>query len=126
MLVDELLRRFEEDTRWLEAHYEELRSKFKEEWIAIYGKEIIDHDKDLESLVERLKAKYPEDFRNFVIEFLTEESGANPVIRGFFEGGTPFVLAFLRYEKFGIFAPLKLLIDTGASRTVIMDKDVMR
>lgn len=72
-LTVELLRRFEEDTRWLEAHYEELRSGFKEEWIAIYGKKILDHDKNLERLVERLKAKYPEDFRNFVIEFLTEE-----------------------------------------------------
>lgn len=48
------------------------------------------------------------------------------MIRGFFEGGAPFVLAFLRCEKFGIFAPLKLLIDTGASRTVIMDRDVIR
>lgn len=48
------------------------------------------------------------------------------MIRGFFEGGVPFVLAFLRCEELGIFAPLKLLIDTGASRTVIMDRDVIR
>ena len=47
------------------------------------------------------------------------------MIKGFFEGGVPFVLAFLRCEELGIFAPLKLLIDTGASRTVIMDRDVI-
>ena len=41
--------------------------------MAIYKKRVMDHDRNLESLVERLKAKYPEDFRNFAIEFLTGE-----------------------------------------------------
>ena len=72
-LKTDLLRKFEEDMRWLETHYEELKGEFEEEWVAIYKKRVMDHDRNLESLVERLKAKYPEDFRNFVIEFLTGE-----------------------------------------------------
>ena len=72
-LKTDLLRKFEEDMRWLETHYEGLKGEFKEEWVAIYKKRVMDHDRNLESLVERLKAKYPEDFRNFVIEFLTGE-----------------------------------------------------
>ena len=50
-------------------------------------------------------------------------------IVGFFKGdelGAPFLVATMVMEDLGIKSPLEFLIDTGASRTTISDKDAIR
>jgi hypothetical protein len=53
----ELLTRFEKDSEWLFAKLEELREKFKNEFVAVENQEIIAHDKNLEKVIESLKNK---------------------------------------------------------------------
>ena len=47
-------------------------------------------------------------------------------INGFFELGTPYIAALIKCPDLDLAAPLRFLIDTGASRTVISDKDAVK
>lgn len=47
-------------------------------------------------------------------------------IRGFFELGAPYIAGLIKCPDLDLAVPLRLLIDTGASRTVISDKDAVK
>jgi len=50
-------------------------------------------------------------------------------IAGFFRGGylaAAYVIAVFKADKLGIQAPIELLIDTGAARTTVLDRDAIR
>jgi len=64
---------FEEDVQWLDMSYEQLKEQFNEEWIAVFDRQVVDHDMILERLIGRLKIKFPRDFRNMVLEFITKK-----------------------------------------------------
>lgn len=66
------LQEFNEDIGWLLKYRKELVAKHEDEWVAVLKATIIDHDKSLEALVNRLKTKgyKPE---NMLIEFLSRE-----------------------------------------------------
>ena len=44
---------------------------FNGEFVAIYKQSVIDHDKDLSALMERIKVKYPVEY--VYIDFVTSE-----------------------------------------------------
>jgi len=44
---------------------------FDGEFVAIYKQSVIDHDKDLSALMERIKVKYPAEY--VYIDFVTSE-----------------------------------------------------
>lgn len=56
---------------WFREHYEELVKKFDGEFVAIYEQKIIDHDKELSILMERIKAKHPEE--QIFVDFVSSE-----------------------------------------------------
>jgi len=56
---------------WFRRHYQELVKKFDGEFVAVYGQEVIDHDKELRVLMERIKAKYPEE--HAFVDFVSSE-----------------------------------------------------
>ena len=70
-LVKEL-KEFEEDFVWLNKHYDELKEKYPEEYVAVFGRRVIDHDPGLEELMKRLKEKYPEDSDKVAIKYVTK------------------------------------------------------
>jgi len=47
-------------------------------------------------------------------------------IRGFFKGDIGFINARLVSEKVGIDETVEFLIDTGASKTTLLDRDAIR
>lgn len=44
--------------KWLYENYEKLRDSFDNQYVAIDNQEVIDNDKHLEHLIERLKKNY--------------------------------------------------------------------
>lgn len=66
------LRNFNEDFEWFLRSRGELLLKHEDEWVAVYGKEVLDSDENLTSLVKRLKAEglRPEEM---LIQFLPRE-----------------------------------------------------
>ena len=63
---------FNKDFQWFLRSREELLLKYKDKWIAIYSKKVLDSDKNLTTLVKRLKARgiQPEQI---LIQFLSKE-----------------------------------------------------
>lgn len=56
---------------WFREHYEELVKKFDGEFVAVYEQKIIDHDEELSILMERIKAKHPEE--QIFVDFVSSE-----------------------------------------------------
>mgnify|MGYP000144318968 CR=1 FL=1 len=52
-----MLSRYGDNVRWIRENYEELKKFFKDEWVAVLDKKVIDHDRDLSRLVRRLREK---------------------------------------------------------------------
>lgn len=66
-----VLSRYEENAKWISKHYEELKKKFRDEWVAVLNSAVVDHDSKLNRLVERLRKKYPKDYDEIAVEYVT-------------------------------------------------------
>lgn len=66
-----VLSRYEENARWLSRHYDRLKMKYKDEWVAVLNKAVVDHDRELAMLVERLRKKYPNAYGEIAVEYVT-------------------------------------------------------
>lgn len=62
---------FRKDTAWLEKNYEELKKKYPEEYVAVYQEGVVDHDPDLDRLLQRLEKKYPGKSNRVAVEYVT-------------------------------------------------------
>ena len=56
---------------WFMEHYEELAERFDGEFVAIYQQRVVDHDKNLRSLMKRIRKKYP--LSRVLVEFVSKE-----------------------------------------------------
>lgn len=66
-----MLSRFEENAKWLSSHYEELKKRFRDEWIGVLNKTVVDHDRELDRLVKRLRKKYLEAYNEIAVDYVT-------------------------------------------------------
>lgn len=66
-----VLSKYEKNAKWISRHYEELKGKFMDEWIAVLSNVVVDHDRKLNKLVERLRKKYPEAYNEIAVEYVT-------------------------------------------------------
>ncbi len=66
-----MLSRYEENVKWLSKHYEELKKRFRDEWVAVLKEAVVDHDRELARLVERLRKKHPEAYNEIAVEYVT-------------------------------------------------------
>ena len=63
---------FNEWTRnhvWFRSHYQRLARSYDRQNIAVYQAKVIDHDKNLTRLLNRVKKNYPED--RVVVEYVS-------------------------------------------------------
>jgi hypothetical protein len=56
---------------WFMEHYEELVERFDGEFVAVYQQRVVDHDKDICSLMKRIRKKYP--LSRVLVEFVSKE-----------------------------------------------------
>ncbi len=54
-----LFEEYERNWSWFRENYGELVKKFDGEFVAISEQNIVDHDKELSNLMERIREKYP-------------------------------------------------------------------
>lgn len=66
-----MLSRYEENVKWISKHYEELKKRFRDEWVAVLKEAVVDHDRELARLVERLRKKHPEAYNEIAVEYVT-------------------------------------------------------
>jgi hypothetical protein len=46
--------------KFLNQRYDELKQKYKDEWVAVMNRSVIDHAKSLDRLLHRLRKTYQE------------------------------------------------------------------
>lgn len=56
---------------WFEKHYNELVEKFDGEFVAVYEQKVVEHDKELNALMKRIKSKYSAD--RIFVDFVSSE-----------------------------------------------------
>jgi len=66
-----VLSKYEENAKWISKHYEELKKKYRDEWIAVLNEVVVDHDRELSKLVERLRRKYLKNYNEIAVEYVT-------------------------------------------------------
>jgi len=67
----EQLEGFERDMKWLSQYYDKLKEQYPDQYVAVLGHRVVDHDKDLKSLVARLNQKYQADSSRIAIKYVT-------------------------------------------------------
>jgi hypothetical protein len=72
-IILQSLRNFRADSIWFDQHYDELQRKYKDEWVAVFHKQVIDHGKNLKILLQRLRKSHPKDTGDIVVKFVTLE-----------------------------------------------------
>jgi uncharacterized protein DUF5678 len=65
------IKNFERDLRWFKLNYDEIKSGYKGQHVAIEDEKIIDSDRDPIILFKRLEKKY-EDLSSLVVEYISE------------------------------------------------------
>ena len=68
----EQFKRFDKNVEWFQSHYEELKKRYKNEYVAIDNKKVLGHHPNIERLIEKMRRKYG-DLGAFVIEYLTDK-----------------------------------------------------
>jgi hypothetical protein len=71
--LSQKLDHFEADTIWLDQHYDKFKKQYPDQFVAVYGKTLIDHGKNLDSLLRRLRKKYGNETGDIVVEFIPKE-----------------------------------------------------
>ena len=66
--ISERLHTFEDDHVWVDENRDTLLAEYAEEWVAVEGKRVIDHDPDFFSLIARMPHR-----GHTCVQFLTRD-----------------------------------------------------
>ncbi len=72
-----VLKHYKENLGWFDYNYTILKYRYLNRYVAINDKRIVESDRVLDELLERLKTNYHDSWYRFAIEFLYE---AEPTI----------------------------------------------
>ena len=66
-----VLSSYEENAKWFSRNYERLKKRFNSEWVAVLNRAVLDHDRDLQALVNRLREKHADVYRQIFVEYVS-------------------------------------------------------
>lgn len=69
----ELIKKGEENSKWLGENYKILAEKYDGRWVAVLDKGVIDSDRELQSLLSRLRKKLAARFPEATIEYMSRK-----------------------------------------------------
>ena len=58
---------------WIWENYDRLKEQYPHEFVAVRDRTVVDHDKDIEPLGKRLRARYPDEAGHIAVEYITPE-----------------------------------------------------
>jgi nicotinamide riboside kinase len=68
------LQQIQRDRQWFNENYERIKNENNEMFVAIKDRDVIDKDKNLHTLVQKIVAKYPKNHRSIIIEHITNKN----------------------------------------------------
>ena len=73
MSVVQLISRAAENRSWVSANYLDITKKYRDRWVAVLDKAVIDNDKNLEKLAKRLRKRLEKRYAEVAIEYVTQK-----------------------------------------------------
>lgn len=70
-LYDEIFAEAKENQKWLEKNWKTLVKQYPEQFIFVSNKKVIDHDSDMDRLLDKVPHKYRK--KEHTIEYVTRE-----------------------------------------------------
>lgn len=67
------LEEFEQDMRWVDQHYDELKRRHSEQFVAVHAQEVVDSDPELERLMDRLEKRYGKKAGRIAVKYITKK-----------------------------------------------------
>ena len=67
------------DWLWILEHYDALKEKYPNDWVAAFQERVIDHDRDVHKLKERLRGRFGED-AEFVAVYYISPKGFQVIV----------------------------------------------
>jgi len=71
--LDQELERFEQDMAWIYAHHEALKQTYPNEFVAVYGGQVVAHSLDADTLVQELRQQYGDQASEIAVKFIYKE-----------------------------------------------------
>jgi hypothetical protein len=71
--ISEILDKHMENAKWIVANYEELKTKYNEQWVAVREGNVLDSDNRRMKLWNRLKQAYESQLGEIAIEYVTDK-----------------------------------------------------
>jgi hypothetical protein len=72
-VLAERLSQSTEDSIWLNDHYEQLKQKYPNQWVACLNQQVIDRDRNFKKLRTRLARRYPERVTYMAVMFVSSK-----------------------------------------------------
>ena len=72
-LILQRLKRSREDSVWLNRHYDRLKLRYPDEFVAVLKKKVVAHNRDLKKLMKRLEKEYPKEAGHIALEFVSPQ-----------------------------------------------------
>jgi len=71
--VVQQLEEFEQDMGWIDQHYDELKKRYSEQFVAVHQQEVIDSDPELGRLMDRLEKRYGKRASRIAVKYITKK-----------------------------------------------------
>ena len=66
--------------RWIAEQHKNMVTKYNNQWIAVLGESVVDHDKDINKMKARLKEKYGGKYERVVIDYVSKYTADNMIL----------------------------------------------
>jgi len=65
------LETFEGNLKWIDKHYEVLRNKYPDQWVAVLNKRVVGNHKDIKKIIRKLKESFPQNYDHIAVEYIS-------------------------------------------------------
>jgi hypothetical protein len=69
-LVKEL-ETFEGNLKWIDKHYDALKNKYPDQWVAVFKKRVVGNHKNLKNVIRKLKESFPQHYDHIAVEYVS-------------------------------------------------------
>jgi hypothetical protein len=69
-LVKEL-EAFEGNLKWIDEHYDALKNKYPDQWVAVFNKKVVGNNKNLKKIIRKLKESFPQNYDHVATEYIS-------------------------------------------------------
>jgi hypothetical protein len=69
-LVKEL-ETFEGNLKWIDEHYDALKNKYPDQWVAVFNKKVVGNNKNLKKVIGKLKESFPQNYNRIATEYIS-------------------------------------------------------